>query len=235
MTPQVTQPEGTKLVGDPFSGGTTDDSVTTFRSGLRYSRFVTLMRIALPLTAGAIIALVIAWPQLSHKPKSYPLGISKVITQDAGGQQIINPRFSSTDSKQQPFNLTADRATRQKENPNIVDLILPKADLTSQSGSWMALSAKFGLFNRNSEVLKLRDSVNLFHDSGYELRTTIAKIDLAEGTAEGAVPISGHGPDGTVQAEGFRILGHGKTMIFTGKSKIVFYSKSKQGKRRTAK
>ena len=235
MTPRLTQPEGTKLVVDHFVDRKTGDSVSTFRSGRRYSRFVTLMRIALPLTAGAIIALVIAWPQLGHKPNSYRLGVSKITTQDGGEQQIINPRFSSTDSKQRPFNLTADRASRQKENPNMVDLILPKADLTSQSGSWMALSAKIGLFDRNSEVLNLRGSVSLFHNSGYELRTNIAKINLAAGTAEGKGPILGHGPDGTVKAQGFRILRHGRTMIFTGKSKVVFYSKPKKGKRWKAK
>ena len=230
MTRQATQPEGIKSIGDQIVSRTTGDSFSPIRPGRRYSRFVTLMRITLPLTAGAIIALVIAWPQISHKPKSHRLGFSKVTIQDAGGQQIINPRYSSTDSKQQPFNLTADRASRQKENPNMVDLISPKADLTSQSGSWMALSAKFGLFDRNSEILHLRESVSLFHDSGYELRTTIAKINLAVGTAEGNVPISGHGPGGKVQAEGFRILGHGKILIFTGKSKMVFYSRPKQQK-----
>ena len=235
MTPQETQPEGTKLINDQFVGRATGDSVNTIRSGRRYSRFVALMRITLPLTAGAIIALVVAWPQLSDKPKSYRLGFSNVNMKDSGGQQIIKPRFSSTDSKQQPFNLTADRAFRQKGNPNLVDLISPKGDLTSKTGSWMALSAKFGVYNRNLEVLNLKDSVNLFHDSGYDLRTNIARINLAAGTAEGNVPISGHGPGGKVQAEGFRILKNGRTMVFTGKSRMVFYSRPKQQKRLKAK
>ena len=154
---------------------------------------------------------------------------------DFGGQQIIKPRFSSTDSKQQPFKLTADRAFRQKGNPNLVDLISPKGDLTSKTGSWIALSAKFGVYDKNLEILNLKDSVNLFHDSGYDLRTNIAKINLGAGTAEGNVPISGHGPGGKVQAEGFRILKHGRTIVFTGKSRMVFYSRPKQQKRRKAK
>ncbi|MBO37973.1 MAG: LPS export ABC transporter periplasmic protein LptC [Rhodospirillaceae bacterium] len=215
-------------MSEQFLSRTNGDRASTIRSRRRYSRFVTLMRITLPLTAGAIIALVIAWPQLSHKPKSYRLGVSKITNQHAGEQQIINPRFSSTDSKQQPFNLTSDRAYRQKGNSNLINLISPKGDLTSKSGSWIALSAKFGLYDRNGEVLNLRDSVRLFHDSGYELRTTIAKIDLTEGTVMGDKPISGHGPGGKVQAEGFRIHEHGRIMVFTGKSRMVFYSKQKR-------
>jgi lipopolysaccharide export system protein LptC len=228
MNPEPTQPKGIKSIGDQYLGRTTGVSVSTIRSGRRYSRFVSLMRIALPLTAGAIVAIVIAWPQLIHKPKSYRLGVSKTSSQDAGEQQIIKPRFSSTDSKKQPFNLTADSASRQKKNPSMVNLISPKGDLTSETGSWMALSAKYGLFDRDLEILNLRDSVSLFHDSGYELRTNIAKINLAAGAAEGNAPISGHGPGGKVQAEGFRIHGHGKTMVFTGKSSVVFYPRPKQ-------
>jgi lipopolysaccharide export system protein LptC len=77
-------------------------------------------------------------------------------------------------------------------------------------------------------MLDLKGAISLFHDSGYELKTTIAQINLAAGTAKGDVPISGHGPGGTVKGSGFRILERGKTMIFTGKSKMVLYPTSKQ-------
>ncbi len=193
------------------------------QSGRSYSRFVALMRIALPATAGAIVILVIAWPHIGEKSKNFQLGFSSIKIEDAGGQHLINPRFSSTDSKQQPFNLTAKIATQQKSDPNLVDLTLPKADLTSNAGTWIALSAKSGLYNREAETLKLQGSVNLFHDSGYELSTTAINLNLAEGTAEGDVPITGHGPSGTIKGTGFKIVGRGKKMIFTGKSKLIIY------------
>ena len=105
----------------------------------------------------------------------------------------------------------------------MVELTLPKADLTSNTGTWIALSAKSGLYNRGSETLKLQGTVNLFHDSGYELSTTVANLNLAKGTAEGDLPITGHGPSGTIEGTGFKIVGHGKKMIFTGKSKLIIY------------
>jgi len=193
------------------------------QSGRSYSRFVALMRIALPATAGAIIILVIIWPQIGEKSKNFQLGFSSIKIEDAGGQHLINPRFSSTDSKQQPFNLTAKIATQQKSDPNLVELTLPRADLTSKTGTWIALSAKSGLYNRGSETLKLQGTVNLFHDSGYELSTNVANLNLAKGTAEGNLPITGHGPSGTIKGTGFKIVGHGKKMIFTGKSKLIIY------------
>lgn len=231
MNTSASQSQPTKSeserIANSFSGGGNND-----HSGKSYSRFVLLMRIALPLSAAVIVALVIAWPQLIEKPKGFTVGVSKVTIHDTGGQQIVNPRFSSTDSKQRPFNLTADTAFQQKKNPHLVDLAFPKADLTAQSGTWMALSAETGMFNRQSEILDLKGSVSLFHDSGYELKTTIAQINMAAGTAKGDVPISGHGPGGTVKGSGFRIMERGKTMIFTGKSKMVLYPTSKQLKLR---
>ena len=197
------------------------------QSGHSYSRFVALMRIALPATAGAIVILVIIWPQFGEKSKSFQLGLSSIKLEDEGGQHLINPRFSSADSKQQPFNLTARIATQQKSNPNLVELTLPKADLTTKMGTWIALSAKSGLYDRAAETLKLMGDVNLFHDSGYELSTMVANLNLAQGTAEGDLPITGHGPSGTIKGTGFKIVGQGKKMIFTGKSKLIIYPISK--------
>ncbi|MBK18248.1 MAG: LPS export ABC transporter periplasmic protein LptC [Rhodospirillaceae bacterium] len=227
MTTSATQPQNSHTAADraaspPPTGGRFE------KTGGNYSRFVLLMRIALPVAAAAIIALVVAWPQLGEKPKGFRLGVSKVTIHDSGGQQIVNPRFSSTDANQRPFNLTADSAFQQKQDPNLVDLAFPKADMTKKTGTWMALSADSGLYNRKSEILNLKGTVNLFHDSGYELKTSVAQVNMAEGTAEGNDAISGHGPGGTVKGAGFRILERGKTMIFTGKSQMVLYPKSKQ-------
>lgn len=220
--PHDAKSDGARVASSLSPGGGGDGS------GRSYSRFVVLMRVALPVSAAAIVALVIALPQLTQKPEGFRLGVSKITIHDTGGQQIVNPRFSSTDSNQRPFNLTADTAFQQKDDPNLVDLAFPKADLTAKAGTWMAISAETGMFNRQSEVLDLKGAISLFHDSGYELKTTVAQIDMAAGTAKGDVPISGHGPGGTVNGSGFRILERGKTMIFTGKSKMILYPTSKQ-------
>ena len=193
------------------------------QSGRSYSRFVALMRITLPATAGAIIILVITWPQIGKEEKTFRLGISNVKVQNTSGQHLINPRFSSADSKKQPFNLTARIATQQNTNPDLVNLTLPKADITTSEGTWIALSAKLGLYNREAGTLTLKGGVSLFHDSGYELNTNVANLNLSKGTAEGNVPIIGHGPNGTIRGSGFKIIGRGKKIKFMGKSKIVLY------------
>lgn len=206
---------------------TAGDSLALARAGRSYSRFANSMRITLPLVAVAIAVLVIAWPQLTEKPKKFSLSVSNVATTETGGQQIINARFTGTDEENRPYTVTADTASQVKNAPDMVDLAFPKADITLQNGAWLALSAETGTFNRKIQVLNLHGAVNLFHDMGYELRTSAADIFMKQGTASGNKPVSGQGPIGTVQSTGFLILEGGKRVLFTGKSRLIIYSAAK--------
>ena len=200
------------------------------RAGGRYSRFVGLMRIGLPVVACAIIVLVIAWPQIDDGPQKFKLGLSTTMATEGGEQQIVNPRFTGIDRKQQPYTVTADAASPKKNKPENVALSFPKADITTNGGAWLALSADTGLYNRNTERLDLSGSVNLFHDAGHEIKTSTAQIDLAKGTAVGEEPVVGHGPVGTLSSTGFQVMDSGARLLFTGKSKLILYpAKKKKG------
>jgi lipopolysaccharide export system protein LptC len=115
-------------------------------------------------------------------------------------------------------------ATQSRQDDDLVHLELPKADMTADDGAWLALTARTGAYHRAAEMLDLAGSVNLFHDKGVEISTESARIDLRNGTAEGQQPVEGQGIFGTVDAEGFRVLDRGQTIIFTGKSRLVLHS-----------
>lgn len=214
--------------GQPVAAG----GLALSRAGGSYSRFANSMRITLPLVAVAIVVLVISWPQLTEKPKKFSLTVSDVSSTEAGGQQIINARFTGTDAENRPYSVTADTASQVKNAPDMIDLAFPKADITLESGAWLALSAETGTFNRKTQVLDLQGRVNLFHDLGYELRTAEAAILMKEGTASGDKPVSGQGPLGTIRSTGFQILDRGKRVLFTGKSRLIMYPAGKKGSKR---
>lgn len=197
------------------------------KAGGSYTRFANSMRIILPLVAMAIVVLVIAWPQLTERPKRFSLNVSDIAMTESGAQQIVNARFTGTDSKNRPYTVTADTASQAKNAPDMIDLAFPKADITLQNGAWLALSAESGTFNRKIQVLNLMGGVNIFHDVGYQLSTAAANIFMKDGSAAGDKPVSGQGPIGTVEASGFRILDGGKRVIFTGKSRLVLYPAGK--------
>lgn len=193
------------------------------RAGGRYSRFVSTMRVALPLVAGMIVALVVAWPEIEENRQGFELGISQLSVHDKGGQQIVNPRFTGTDRNRRPYSVTADSAAQAKEASGQIDLAFPKADLTARNGTWIAVSAASGRYDRQAETLLLKGGVDMFHDQGYELHTPSARVDLAQGRASGDQPVRGQGPFGTLQGTGFRVWDSGRRLLIAGKSRIVLH------------
>lgn len=202
--------------------------IPRFRS--HYSRFVTLMKYALPVVAGSVLLLLVIWPELKPKPERFAVGISDLKVSIENGQRVVNARFTGVDSENRPFSVTADAVVQDGDADNGVKLTQPKADVTLASNSWVAIAAPQGTFWRKQEVLNLVGGVDLFHDDGYEFQTQQARIDFRNGAAAGDTPVRGQGPFGTVRAEGFRILSSGDRIIFRGKSRLVIFpSASKRG------
>ena len=151
---------------------------------------------------------------------------------DTKSNAVVNPRLVGTDSDNQPFSVTADLAKNVSFTADVdkfwqeakpIELEMPKADITLKDGSWLVLTAETGTLQPAKKFLDLAGKVNLFHDSGYEFRTTEAEIDLEQGAASGDAPIEGQGPFGHLQAEGFRLVDKGRNILFTGKAKLIIY------------
>jgi lipopolysaccharide export system protein LptC len=187
----------------------------------RYSIFVGFMKVLLPAMAAGLILLVVAWPQFSVDEGQFRLSMSKLAPEQADSLTMLNAHFEGVDEKDQPYTITADMATQSENDKDLVTMELPKADITLEDGTWLALTARSGEYRKESEMLDLAGSVSLFHDQGFELQTDAARIDLNAGTAEGVHPVEGQGSIGSIQAEGFRVLDRGARILFTGKSHLV--------------
>lgn len=192
-----------------------------YRSG--YSRFVLLAKYALPVVAGIVMLLVVVWPELKSKPDKFSIGLSDVKIETAGGQRVVNARFTGVDSENRPFSITAESVVQAGSDDNGVELAQPKADVTLAGDSWVAIAAPKGIFRRDEEILDLSGGVDLFHDDGYEFRTAQARLNFGTSAASGESPIRGQGPFGTIEAEGFRVAGTGDSIFFTGKSRLLVY------------
>ena len=188
-----------------------------------YSGFVQVAKVMLPAAAVGLIALVILWPHLRTEDLRFRIGFAAIKSNVDGDPNLLNPRYVGTDEDNQPYAVTADIAKKlDGEGMDVrIGLELPKADITLNDGTWLVLTAENGIYARRNKTLDLSGAVNLFHDSGYEFRTDKAQVDLARGIAEGDRPVRGQGPFGTLNAEGFRLLNKGRTIVFTGKSKMI--------------
>lgn len=188
-----------------------------------YSRMVFLMKVLLPSIAVVLVGLVLAWPELISDDGRFRLNAVRIDQRDAETLRMVNPRYVGTDDRNQPFTVTADVATQSSGNADLVALDHPKADIALEDGSWVALTASDGLYHRDRQSINLKGAVNIFHDSGYEFSSESALIDLKAGTATGTETVTGQGPMGDIEAEGFQILDRGARILFTGKARLVMY------------
>jgi lipopolysaccharide export system protein LptC len=188
-----------------------------------YSRFVQMMKVLLPVVAALLIILILVWPYLRSEDLRFRLSFAALTANQNEDPSMVNPRFLGIDKENKAYSITADLARNLAAGLSSVELEMPKADIALDDGTWLVLTAKSGIFRQAKKTLDLTGAVNLFHDSGYEFKSSKAAIDLQKGVASGSEAVRGHGPFGEMQGEGFRLFDKGKTIIFTGKSKLVIF------------
>lgn len=194
-----------------------------------YGRFVGIMRILLPTVAASLLILVALWPQITDQQQRYSITPAKIASEAARTLTMTNGVYSGIDEKRRPFTLTADAVKLSNSDLALVELTAPKADLLLEDGSWVAVTAREGTYDRDKKILNLRGAVNLFHDSGYEFHTSAAVIDMMAGDAYGTDPVDGQGPFGNIKSEGFVIRNRGERIEFTGKADLSLYPDQAQG------
>ena len=193
--------------------------------GRLYSRAVLLMKMTLPVLALGLVALVAAWPSLNELPKPR-------ITADKGQLEMLKPRYFSADEKNQPYSLTAARAEQFADQPGIIVLDKPVAEMTETAGTWVTMRSEHGWYDQNTGILKMRGEVHVQRDDGSEFTTEEAYSEVAKGTAWGDVHVESQGPQGVVLADGFRMTERGRTMVFLNSSNASVQSAETAGKKK---
>lgn len=195
----------------------------------RYSRFIRMMKLLLPATAAMLLGLVVTWPQIQSAPTQFTMDFANISSNTGEEPRMINARFTGIDTKGRPYFLTAENASQVGDSSGIIALDRPQADLIFANGSWVVVSALDGSYSEATQILGLRKSVNLYHDSGYEFHTSSADIDLSSGIATGGSPVTGQGPFGRISSQGFMVLDKGSRIIFTGRTKLVIFAAAQGG------
>lgn len=196
------------------------------RHNAGYTRFVRLMRLVLPLTAVAIVALLFAWSSMEQQERIVPVSGQAQQQKEKPARRIsrnelLNPQFESIDAKSQPYKITADRAVQGEKNKDLIMLENPVGEIVMQDGGTVRVRSKTGAYRQDTERFFLEGEVDLAHDSGYTLRSAEAHIDMKENYAWSEKSVSGSGPEMTIEAQGLRANGNTGQILFTGPVKLV--------------
>ena len=129
--------------------------------------------------------------------------------------RMVNPRYIGRTSDGLPYTLTADQATRVRDNPNELKLAVPLLNFYRVQGAEAStIDALNGIYNDVEQTLDLRQEVILTTDDGNTCTTTHARIFLKDKIVEGDEPIRCTGNFGIIDGNGYEIRDNYKTFIF---------------------
>ena len=204
----------------------------TALDALRYTRFVAIMKRALPIVAGILVAAVLAYSFIPRQPDRITVTYREMGRVD-NDLAMIKPRLTGSDAKGNPFVITADVAVQDRRNTRRARLKNVEADMTDQQ-RWINATAAKGLFDMNASTLALDGGISVYSDSGYEMHTAKGDIDLKKGVFHGPGEVQGQGPLGTFRTDRFRIDRATRQMLLIGNVRMTMYvqnsKKAKSGK-----
>src|SRR5580704_3634349 len=150
---------------------------STAMEDLRYTRFVAVMKRALPSAAFAVIAAVLAFFFVQRQPARLSMTYEKLghIENDLA---MIKPHLTGSDDKGNPFVITADAAIQDAKDPKRARLRKIEADLALDKNGWINADAAAGNIDMKAGTLDLVGGINLYTDTGYTLHTSAASLDL---------------------------------------------------------
>jgi lipopolysaccharide export system protein LptC len=189
-----------------------------------HSLRVLSLKLLLPIIALLIVAVIFAWPDIASNEKVARLSPTTVTRADSETLRMLNATFVGEDEGRKPFTVIAKSATQSESSPNRVDLEEPKADLLLADGSWVAARADRGVFDRVERTLALAGNVRVFHDSGAEVLTSEAFLEMDEGRATGRKPLEAQSASGRITGEGFDITDRGLRILVHGRAHATLYS-----------
>lgn len=189
----------------------------------RYTSIVRVSKYSLIVVAGLLLVLVFIVPVLHKDETGARLVFTNVEVGDAGEPRMTNPRFYGIDKQGRPYNINAKVAQRHPDGKVLLTTI--EADITLANGSWLAFNGRTGIFDPEANTLFLPNDVEVYHDAGYDMRTTRVIIDLDAAKARGDQRVKGQGPLGRIDAAGFAVDNEAGRILFTPDVTVTLYAK----------
>lgn len=186
----------------------------------RRTRIIRQLRFILPFVALAMTAVILTWNKgAQHAP---PLKKEDVIPASQNIEnELVKPVFNSVDDKNQPYSVSADKATQSRTSPDLLDLEHPTARLTQEDNTTLDAKAQSGVYEQKTKKLNLSGDVELHYSEGYVLKTPELRLDMQARKAYSAQDVVIEGQDATLEAKGLEGDEAQGSLVFTGPARIL--------------
>jgi lipopolysaccharide export system protein LptC len=191
------------------------DTNTIFRAARRHSRGVRLLRIGVPVGIFGVLLAVVLANYLPTGGLRLPGEIAKLVIK---GSKITmqQPRLNGYTNDGRPYEFTAVAAAQDITKPDLMELQQLYGKMETQDKHTVELSARSGIYNLKTEILKLNDDIVLTSSTGYEGRLIEAVVDVRKGHVMSDKPVAVKLLNGVLNAKGLEVLEKGDVIRFQG-------------------
>ncbi len=135
-------------------------------------------------------------------------------------QVLVKPIFMGLNKEEQPFKVTASKATRFKEETNTFYLENPIGEILIDNDKYY-LSGNNGVYDKNIQELKINGDVKFNNNLDLKFSTTEVFFDFKKQILFGEKAVSGYRNNTKIDSQGIKILNKENKIIFTGKTKLL--------------
>ncbi len=192
--------------------------IAKFQKAQNHSRMVAKLRYILPvlvvIAIGTFLYASGAFsPSRKLETRKFTAEVES-IQLDKDSVIMMNPRLVTKGKTQGNYELTAESATRRIKNPNHFLLVNVNARMKKKSGGWSKLRADNGIYDKKTDMLDLKNNVEMRSDNGHVVRMDKARLNVKKGTLVTDSPVVVNMPNGVIRARGMEIRERGKVFRF---------------------
>lgn len=199
-----------------LSAGSRGNFERAYRTALRHSRRVRLLRIGVPIGIAALLLTVVI---IDYMPPiggfRLPGDLGKLVIH---GTKITMeaPRLTGFTLDSRAYEFSAEAAAQDITKPNFVELEKLHAKMEMQDKSSVEMTAASGIYDVKSEILTLKDDIHLVSSTGYEGQLSEAVIDVRKGNVVSDKPVAVKMLNGFLNAQQLDIADNGSVVRFSG-------------------
>jgi len=183
-------------------------------TGGDWDRFVTVVKIALPAAALALLATIIVWPLTSAREFSFLLAKDKV-AMSKERLRTDTAMYRGQTAKGQPFEIRAGGAVQRSSAVPVVELSRLSADVTLDNGP-ARVTAPSGRYEIDHDLLVIAGPVRMDSAAGYTLNGADVRVSLLDRTVVSDRPVDGTLPLGNFRGNSLRADIGGKRVMLGG-------------------
>ena len=192
------------------------------RAPSRYSRFVRVMRLVLPLGAVGLLALVVLWPRLQGLDGGFVVPAADEVALERDGRvRLDHPRYVGEAREGRAYVVEADAARVDPTAPRRIELERMRASLPTEGERDVAVAAAHAVYDRDRAWIDLDGGIEVATSDGYRLETEAAVVALEAGRLETRSPVDGTGPEGAIRADRLVVESDGRVIRFEGNVRVT--------------